>query len=249
MPLRPAGGVWTSAHDLSKYVQMELAKGVLPNGKRLVSEENLLARRVPQVLVGEDVTYGMGLIVDTQLGHPGRAPRRRPRRLPERHDVAARARRRRRDPHELRRRRLLRGPFLRRLLEVLFDGKPEAGGAARGRRRAEEGRHRQGARAPRRPGRRGRGRQARAALRERGARRADGEEAAGGAVVFDFGEWQSAVASRKNDDGTISFITIDPTIDGFEFVVADTDGKRALVIRDAQHEYVFTEETGSKSTP
>jgi len=33
-----------------------------------------------------------------------------------------------------------------------------------------------------------------------------------------------------------SFITIDRTVDGFNFVVAERDGKRALVIRDAQHE-------------
>jgi hypothetical protein len=64
---------------------------------------------------------------------------------------------------------------------------------------------------------------------------------AGGAVMFDVGEWRSTVATRKNDDGTISFITIDPTIGGFEFVVAARDGKRALVLRDAQHEYVFSE--------
>ncbi|HSB63342.1 MAG TPA: rhodanese-like domain-containing protein, partial [Thermoanaerobaculia bacterium] len=63
----------------------------------------------------------------------------------------------------------------------------------------------------------------------------------GKSVVFDFGEWHSAVASRKNDDGTTSFITIDPTISGFDFVVADRDGKKALVTRDAQHEYVFRE--------
>ena len=35
-----------------------------------------------------------------------------------------------------------------------------------------------------------------------------------GVTTFDFGEWKSAVASRKNDDGSISFITIDPTNDG-----------------------------------
>jgi len=63
----------------------------------------------------------------------------------------------------------------------------------------------------------------------------------GTAAVFDVGEWKSVVASRKNDDGTISFITIDPTISGFEFVVADKDGKRRLITRDAQHEYVFEE--------
>ena len=56
----------------------------------------------------------------------------------------------------------------------------------------------------------------------------------GSATVFDVGEWRSAVASRKNDDGTVSFITIDPTLSGFEFVVADEDGKRRLITRDAQ---------------
>jgi hypothetical protein len=49
------------------------------------------------------------------------------------------------------------------------------------------------------------------------------------------------VATRKNDDGTISLITIDPTNAGFEFVVGDRAGKRALTLRDAQHEYVFNE--------
>jgi hypothetical protein len=62
-----------------------------------------------------------------------------------------------------------------------------------------------------------------------------------GVTTFDFGEWKSAVASRTNDDGTTSFITIDPTNGGFEFVVAERAGKRVLIIRDGQHEYIFTE--------
>ena len=61
------------------------------------------------------------------------------------------------------------------------------------------------------------------------------------ATVFHFGEWGSAVASRKNDDGTVSFITIGPTEQDFEFVVGNREGKRILTIRDGQHEYVFTE--------
>jgi hypothetical protein len=44
-----------------------------------------------------------------------------------------------------------------------------------------------------------------------------------------------------NDDRTVSFITIDPTLAGFEFVVGDRQGKRALIARDGQHEYVFAE--------
>src|SRR6478672_5971467 len=62
MPHRPAGGVWTSANDLIRYVQLELAQGKLPNGKQLVSAENLLARRTPQIPLGENQTYGMGLM-------------------------------------------------------------------------------------------------------------------------------------------------------------------------------------------
>jgi hypothetical protein len=57
---------------------------------------------------------------------------------------------------------------------------------------------------------------------------------------FDFGKWHSLVASRINDDGTTSFITIDPAVDGFNFV-GERDGKRALIIRDVQHEYAFIE--------
>jgi hypothetical protein len=58
--------------------------------------------------------------------------------------------------------------------------------------------------------------------------------------VFDFGEWKSEVGSRKNPDGTISFITTAPGVDGSEFVVGSST-KRTLTMRDAQHEYVFEE--------
>jgi len=58
---------------------------------------------------------------------------------------------------------------------------------------------------------------------------------------FDFGEWRSLVASRKNDDGTMSLVTIDPGVDDFEFVVTNAGGKRGLILRDAQHEYSFSE--------
>jgi hypothetical protein len=61
------------------------------------------------------------------------------------------------------------------------------------------------------------------------------------AKMFDFGSWKSEVASRKNDDGTTSFVTIDPANAGFNFVVTTNDGERGLVIRDGQHEYHYTE--------
>ncbi len=241
VPARPAGGVWTSARDLSKYVQMELANGRLPNGKRLVSGENLLARRAPQVAIGENASYGMGLMVDRKWGipvvhHGGDLAGYHSDMmwLPENgvgavilanSDAGV----------------LLRGPLQRRLLEVLFDGKPEAEEQMHvsvRQMRAAQAKARERLLVPADPA-------AAAKLAPLYASAALGELAVrkgpNGAVVFDVGEWHSTVASRKNDDGTISFLTIDPTIDGFEFVVADKGGNRALVIRDAQHEYVFDE--------
>jgi hypothetical protein len=134
----------------------------------------------------------------------------------------------------------LRGPLLRRLLEVLFDGKPEAEATlkvAAAQRKAAIAKDRERLIVPADPA-------AVAKLAPRYANKSLGEIKVlneGSATVFDVGEWKSTVASRKNDDGTISFITIDPTLAGFEFVVADKDGKRQLITRDAQHEYVFAE--------
>ena len=62
----------------------------------------------------------------------------------------------------------------------------------------------------------------------------------GPSTIFDFGEWKSEVASRKNPDGTISFITTEPGVSGGEFVVGPGP-KRTLIVRDAQHEYIFEE--------
>jgi hypothetical protein len=45
----------------------------------------------------------------------------------------------------------------------------------------------------------------------------------------------------KNEDGTVSFLTIDPGREGLELVVAREGGKRRLITRDTHHEYVFEE--------
>ena len=60
-------------------------------------------------------------------------------------------------------------------------------------------------------------------------------------IRFDFGEWSSEMASRKNPDGTSSLITVVPGLNGVEFVVGSEAGRRSLTLRDAQHEYVFVE--------
>lgn len=135
---------------------------------------------------------------------------------------------------------MLLRPLMRRLLEVLFDGKPEAVGnvdAAAANYKAGLAKVRERLTVPADPG-------IVAKLAEHYTSPALGEIAVTknkGVTTFDFGEWKSAVASRKNDDGTVSFITIDPTVDGFDFVMGERSGKRVLVLRDGQHEYVLTE--------
>jgi len=239
VPFRPAGGVWTSAHDMTHYVQLELSRGKLPNGEQLVSQENLLMRRKPQIATGEDETYGMGLETNSRWGVPivhhggslfgyksdwmilpdsgiGAV-------LLTNADNGG----------------MLLQPFMRRLVEVVFDGKPEAVGdvdSAAANYHAFLAKERTRLTVP--------------ASAEEVLKLADhytstalGDlkvEHQGANTLFDFSGWKSTVATRKNDDGTISFITIDPTRSGFEFVKAERNGKRSLIIRDGQHEYVFT---------
>jgi CubicO group peptidase (beta-lactamase class C family) len=126
VPVRPAGGMWTSVHDLSRYVTMELANGKLPDGRQLGSERNLLIRRSPQVLLGEDQTCGMGLMDDRTWGvdvvhHGGDLAgyHNDMISLPE-HGIGAVILTNGDAGSRLRR------PFMRRLLEVLFDGRSEA---------------------------------------------------------------------------------------------------------------------------
>jgi CubicO group peptidase (beta-lactamase class C family) len=240
MPHRPAGGVWTSSHDLIRYVQLEINKGRLPDGKQLVSEENLLARRIPQVPLGEDAWYGMGLEVDKTWGvsvvhHGGSMAGYKSdiMLLPDAGIGAVILTNADNGGMLLR-------PFMRRLLEIVYDGKPEAAGdvaSAATRQKANFAKERERLMIPADPV------QVKAL-----ASRYISKELGGinvttstGVTTFDFGEWRSKVASRKNDDGTMSFVTTDPTNLGFEFVVAQREGKRALIVRDGQHEYWFIE--------
>ena len=240
MPHRPAGGVWTSAHDLIRYVQLEIAQGKLPDGKQLVSAENLLARRAPQIATGEDSTYGMGLSVDRTYAvpvvHHGGSMAGYKSDIMFLSDSGVGAVVLTNSDNG----GMMLRPFMRRLLEVVFDGKPEATSdvaSAAARHKAYLAKDRERLVVPADP----------VLVKQLAARYTSkelGEIAVlnkDGAITFDFGEWKSAVASRKNDDGTVSFITIDPTNEGFEFVVGERSGKRVLVIRDGQHEYVFTE--------
>lgn len=240
IPQRPAGAAWSSVRDVLRYVQMELDRGALPNQKRYIDKDVLLARRVPQVAIGSDGAYGMGLMVekkyDVEVVHHGGDMigfHSDMMWLPE-HGVGAVVLTNG-DPGWT-----LRSLFRRKLLEVLFDGKPEAEAqVTQGGKNffIELAAERKLLTVPADPA-------AVQALAKRYKNASLGTIAVtsvDGRVTFDFGEWQSEVATRKNPDGTTSFLTIAPGASGFEFLVGAGE-KKTLTIRDAQHEYVFTAE-------
>jgi CubicO group peptidase (beta-lactamase class C family) len=126
--LRPAGAAWSSVNDMLRYVSMELAQGALPGGKPYIAKEPLLERRVAQVPIGKDDTYGMGLEVNTRYGlpvvhHGGDMIGYHSDMiwLPEQQVGAVILTNG--DPGWI-----LRSQFRRKLLEVLFDGRDEARG-------------------------------------------------------------------------------------------------------------------------
>ncbi len=240
IPYRPAGEAWSSPHDMIRYAENEITQGVLPNGKRFMSAKNLLQRRVHTVPVGEDEWYGMGLMDDRRYGvsvihHGGdligfhsdwfAIPSARVGAVILTNSDSGVN---------------LRGPFERRLLEVLYGGKPEAAAqvaAAAATIKAETAKTRQLWTFPAAAS-------AVAGLASHYDSRdlgpIDVRKDAGG-TWFQFGLWGSHMASRTNKDGTISLVTIDPGVAGFfNFVVTKEDGKPALITADGQHKYVYT---------
>jgi CubicO group peptidase (beta-lactamase class C family) len=239
LPVRPAGGAWSSVRDYARYVRLELNNGRLPDGSTFVTEKNLLERRVPQVRVGEENWYAMALWLQDVKGvrvisHGGSifgymsdfffVP-----------DLG------------------VGGVILtnadsgggiayavmRRTLEMIYDGKPEAEedflsgvretnlyltdmqkewsvppDPAEVKRLADSYRN--------------------AALGDVVVHPIkDG-------VVFQFGGWQSHMASKVNPDGTTSFLSIDPGVRGFEFnAPAAKAAYTRLTLRDSQHTYEY----------
>jgi CubicO group peptidase (beta-lactamase class C family) len=237
IPVRPAGAAWSSVNDMLKYVAMELALGKLPDGERYIGEEALLERRRAMVPLGEDQTYGMGLIVDEYYGvqivhHGGDMIGFHSDMLwlPE-HGVGAVVLTNG-DPGWL-----IRSGFSRKLLEVLFDGKKEADAELTADSRTFKSNVAKEFELLSVPAEKS----ASASLAGGYSNDMLGDievTRAGGTTTFDFGEWESEVGSRTNPDGTTSFVTIVPGISGLEFVVGGGDDK-TLITRDAQHEYVF----------
>ena len=236
VPVAPAGAVWSSAEDMARFLQLELGKGML-DGKRVVSEEQLLARRVPQVKITDESSYGLAWGVTREygieaIGHDGGTGGFLTllQFLPE-HGVGI----------IILTNSTNAGPLLgavnRRLLELLFDGKREAKDNLATEMRIEAEQRAEALKligeadpawfdplagrwfAP------GLGR---IELRrdKRGA-------------TFDVGEWKVGVKKKTDRDGTVKIITTGPLISGLEIEPRQVDGKQVLVITTGQHEYVF----------
>ena len=239
-PHRPAGGAWSTAADMAHYVQLELSKGLTPEGDRLVSEANLVERRERGVPVGEDSWYGMGLFEriawgvpvvthgGTLLGYHSNFYV-----LPEAGIGAAILTNA--DPGAA-----MLGPFLRRLLEVVYDGKPEAAeevAVAAARIEAQADAQRARLTVPGDP----------AVLGNLAATYRNPEVGAltiterDGATWIDAGFIEGPVATRSNADGSVSLVSVGPGAIGVDALIGERDGARTLTIRDSQHEYIYTE--------
>lgn len=68
LTIAPAGGIWSTLDDMSRYLITEINTGVAPDGTRVVSEENLSETWEPQVAITSDISYGLGWIVSDYKG-------------------------------------------------------------------------------------------------------------------------------------------------------------------------------------
>jgi CubicO group peptidase (beta-lactamase class C family) len=71
LPVAPAGALWSSAREMARYLQTELARGIAPDGTRVVSAENLettwtpgvvlpSSPALPPTLTESQMNYGLG---------------------------------------------------------------------------------------------------------------------------------------------------------------------------------------------
>jgi CubicO group peptidase (beta-lactamase class C family) len=237
---RPAGAAWSSVNDLLKYVQMEIDRGVLPDGKRYIGEAALLQRREPQVAIGADAFYAMALMANrsdgvTVIDHGGDLGGFHSNMMWWPDQKVGAVILTNSDEGVM-----LRGPFKRRLMELMFDGEPQAQATATANAKANRAEFEAWRKLLQWPA----DAKATAGLASRYRNAALGDLVVthgAGATRFDVGTFGSDVATMPQPDGSLAFVTVDPQALGFIFTRADKDGMRRLIVRDGQHEYVFDE--------
>jgi CubicO group peptidase (beta-lactamase class C family) len=234
---QPTGGAWSSAREYAQYLLLELADGETADGKRLVSAANLRARRAPQVRRSDSSSYGLGLVVEERdvpiyahgggLGGYSSYMFFMPEHgvglvvLTNLGDAAA-----------------WHAPLRRKLLELLFDGKPEADedlAFAVAERRAA--RAREAALVDVAPDV--------AWLQKHAGTWTSPElgevtiKVANGKGVLDAGEWRSAIGRKTEDDGTVKIVLTSPPW-SYEFLPGEANGAATLTLDAPQQRHVFT---------
>ena len=244
--LRPAGGVWSNVDDFARVLLVELGGGTI-DGKHVVSEKNLLARREPQVKIDDKTAYGLGVFLEQRnkvslVGHGGNLLGYTSDYffLPE-HGVglvvltnagSANA---------------FRNALKRRFLEVVFDGRPEAKeNLAFGLDRRKQAYDVELARVAQKPS---------AAFVQKvlGTWTSPGL----GKIVIkkdkdravaDVGEWASSFGEKTEPDGAKALFFLDAPHAGVEMLVQENakDGKTTLLVDMNQQKYVFSREPATK---
>ena len=235
---RPAGGAWSSAADMLNYVQNELNEGIGADGERHFASEPLLARRKAYVTIGEDSTYGMGLATKIWAGiesisHGGSLAGYKSNwfAFPDANvglviltnsDEGG----------------ALLTPTARKLLELLYDGEPEADKniAVAVERNLLYQKTQQ--REFTYPG----NEEVLTNLSTSYQNDTLGELQVyeeNGDIYLDPGVWRTQLGTKENADGTTSVVAVAPFVLGIEFLVDETDGRKGLTIQYAQDKYTF----------
>lgn len=244
LPMRPDGGAWSNVDDLNRYLVMELAGGRLPDGRRYIGREALQARQVGQVARGGiHQWYGMGLKIDRRRGisevrHGGNMSGYQGEIywLPE-HDtgfvllINADA-----GMH-------LRGLFMDRFLEVLFD--QDLGSAAQleavvKQVRQERAETLDGLQLPVPAS-------VQAGLASMYAHPVLGHvrvQRTGDALWFDFDGWKVEMGLSRSTGDRVVLESVSPSLGGYRFTVERHDAARVLVLDAGAHRYRFLAEEG-----
>jgi CubicO group peptidase (beta-lactamase class C family) len=245
--VRPAGGAWSNLRDMARFVLLHLGKGVSPEGKRIVSEENLARRYEPQVRISKDSSYGLGLVVEESHGvqtiwHTGGTAGFSTEIffLPE-HGFGAVILTNGSDS-------FLSGALKRKLLELLFDGRDEAKENLDARwKRVQAAVAKEAAKVKVAMDmvwlKRVFGEYENPALGKLSVRQQSSGMVMG--AVLDVGEWRSRVGQKREFDGTQKLVLLDPPYTDFEFLPGEKGGKRTLQVETNQQKYLFVETSPS----
>lgn len=236
--VRPAGGVWSNVEDFARVLQVELGRGVL-DGKRVVSEENLLARREPFGKINDKTAYGLGLFLERRndvsvVGHGGNLYGYTSEFffLPE-HGIGLVVLTNAGDANAF------RSALKRRLLEVAFDGRAEAKeDLAFGLDRRKQAYEKELSRVAQTPS---------ATFVERvlgtwsspGVGKIVVRKEKDRAVV-DVGEWASAFGEKTEPDGAKALFVLDAPHAGVQLIVVEKDGSTKLLLDMDQQQYFFS---------